>query len=227
MCLSEKTTIIEGTPQNLRITNVFCKADLGCTVDLRKITRKIWNAEDHKSRPYITIEIRNPSSNIMLYHSGKIVVYGVRSESAGRSVITKFIRKLQKIDSGCNITMKKFRVKNMIGDYQFHFQPYINIGHLFEEIASNFDAEYELDSNVLHFTHKSQTSKAKMTVSVWRDGSLRIAGGKSLRGMNEAFEFVRNALAAYEHSQLLRGFFGHTVNPEFIQSMDLSPICLV
>ena len=165
-----ESPIEENLPE-LCITTLFCTANLGCTVNLRKICQKRWNVEYCHRRSFATLRIRNPMATAQIYQSGKMIVSGVRSESEGRMVVRKFARIVQKTDTDCQVKLGIFKVRNIVGYYHFDFKSIIELSELAHQIGKSACYEPELTPN--HLTYYPLKDR-RIAVSVNATGHVKV-----------------------------------------------------
>ena len=196
-----ESPIEENLPE-LCITTLFCTANLGCTVNLRKICQKRWNIEYCHRRSFATLRIRNPMATAQIYQSGKMIVSGVRSESEGRMVVRKFARIVQKTDTDCQVKLGIFKVRNIVGYYHFDFKSIIELSELAHRIGKSTCYEPELTPN--HLTYYPLKER-QIAVSVYaKRGYVKISGGKSMQEMKQIFRSVHGHLVDYKRFVLVR-----------------------
>uniref|UniRef100_I3KSC7 Uncharacterized protein n=1 Tax=Oreochromis niloticus TaxID=8128 RepID=I3KSC7_ORENI len=86
--------------------NVISTVDLGCSLDLKFIARRMWNVE---YKPQV---IREPEATVTIFQSGKIISLGTKSVEESRLAARKFARKLQKF--GFPVRFLNFKIQNIV-----------------------------------------------------------------------------------------------------------------
>jgi transcription initiation factor TFIID TATA-box-binding protein len=90
----------------MRLTNVVCTADLGCSIDLRELTLQIANARYDPSKfSGLIWQHRRIGGNCLLFSNGKINCNGkCDSFKDGRERLRKYARLVQKL--GWNVRLQ-------------------------------------------------------------------------------------------------------------------------
>ncbi|CAI5657987.1 unnamed protein product [Oreochromis niloticus] len=184
---------LKEKPSNLVpvICNVISTVDLGCSLDLKFIARRMWNVE-YKPQTFtgIIARIREPEATVTIFQSGKIISLGTKSVEESRLAARKFARKLQKF--GFPVRFLNFKIQNIVA----------------------FCQTFPVDLAELQKVHRGQCSYEPemynglvldqitgIRVSLFSTGYINVFGAKTWAEVNEVFKTICRILREYKRER--------------------------
>jgi len=123
------------------IHNVVATANLGVSLDLKKIALTARNAEYNPRRfAAVVMRIREPKSTALVFKSGKLVVTGTKSEKDAKHAARKFGRIIMKVGYP-DAKFKEFHVENLVSTFAVPFP--IHIEQLYRDLPPERHSQYE------------------------------------------------------------------------------------
>jgi len=123
------------------VHNVVATANLGVELDLKKIAMTARNAEYNPRRfKAVIMRIREPKATALVFHSGKMVVTGTKSEADAKHAARKFGRVVVKVGYP-DVRFKEFRVENLVSMFTVPYP--IPLEQLYKDIPSGTNSQYE------------------------------------------------------------------------------------
>jgi len=121
---------------------------------------------DYFRNPYLSLQLRDPAVTASIWPTGKIVVFGAKTESAARVGSRRIARMIQKLGF-VNVKFKNFRVTGVNGCINLPFR----IKHI-EFAKKNRDALYEPELNVGDSVDYQIKHPCKARMSVFSSGKI-------------------------------------------------------
>lgn len=171
------------------LQNVVGTANLGCPLDLVDINFRTRNSEYNPQRfSGIVMRIRDPHTTSLMFHSGKMVVTGAKSEAACLLASRKFARICQKL--GNNVHFHGFRVTNMVATCDLKFPIRVENLNMMHGQFSSY--EPELFPGLVY-----RMVCPRVVVLVFVNGKLCFTGAKSVDELNLALENIYPILKSF------------------------------
>ena len=160
----------------MRIVNVVLTANLGCDIDLRHVTYARHRIE-YKRKQFPAAIWKELKSCCLLFRTGRLVLCGAASVEEGRRHIRQYARLIQKL--GYPVTLTCVKVQTMTATHDFGCRIYLERLHQFLGIGSDYTPE--LHSALIYKT------QSKKSASVFYNGKMILAGGRSVQDLEEFF----------------------------------------
>ncbi|CAF0963644.1 unnamed protein product [Adineta steineri] len=195
-------TTVAMTPMTPRITNVLdikpslqnivATANLGCKLDLKRITSQARNAEYNPKRfAAVIMRIRNPRTTALIFQSGKMVCTGGKSENDASQAARRFARIIQKL--GFEVKFSDFKIQNVVGSADLKFK--IRLGVL--QVAHTNFCRYEPEvfPGLIY-----QMKELKVALLIFASGKVVLTGAKTRESIYKAFEQIFPILCQFRHT---------------------------
>jgi transcription initiation factor TFIID TATA-box-binding protein len=169
---------------------VVATVNLDCPLDLKQIALHARNAEYNPKRfAAVIMRIREPKSTALIFHSGKMVCTGAKSEQEARLAARKYARILQKL--GFSVTFKEFKIQNMVGSCDVRFP--IRLEGLASTQHSTFCSyEPELFPGLIY-----RMADPKVVLLIFVSGKVVLTGAKKREDIYRAFENIYPVLKEF------------------------------
>ena len=93
---------------------------MGVKLDLKEIALHARNAEYNPKRfAAVIMRIREPKTTALIFHSGKMVCTGAKSEEESKLAARKYARIIQKL--GFPAKFQDFKIQNIVGSCDIKF----------------------------------------------------------------------------------------------------------
>jgi transcription initiation factor TFIID TATA-box-binding protein len=176
------------------LQNIVSTVNLGCTLDLRKIALGARNAEFNPRRfSAVVMRIREPKTTALIFHTGKVVVTGARTEELSRLAARKYARIIQKLGFE-NVRFLDFQVQNMVGSCHAGFA--VRLEGLAADHEDYASYEPELFPGLIY-----RMVEPKLVLLVFVSGNVVITGAKNREEIYKAFENLFPVLAMFKKAQ--------------------------
>jgi transcription initiation factor TFIID TATA-box-binding protein len=163
-----------------KINNICAFIDVGCHLDLKKIYFNVRNAEySPQMMNCVFLHIYEPRSTVKIFKNGKIVSFGTNCVSDSITVMKTVVRILQRLDFG-NVSYGGFKVFNVVGSSDVYFPVHL------EDLALEYPQFCTFEPEIfpgLFF----RTEEPKVCMTVFVNGKITFAGGKSEQELRMAF----------------------------------------
>jgi transcription initiation factor TFIID TATA-box-binding protein len=179
----------------LRMQNVMATLNLGCRVDLDKITQTARNAEYNPKRfQAVIMRIREPKTTALIFGSGKMIVTGAKSEDDASNAAKKYTAIVAKV--GFPVSFKEFKIQNITCTCDCGFP--IKIEHLSYAYSQNSTYEPELFPGLIY---RMQDPKCVLLVFV--SGKVVLTGAKTVQALTEGFQMLYPKLCEFRKKHIL------------------------
>jgi len=81
---------------DIKVSNVVCKFRVRCHINLRKLAQEAFNTEYDAAHSKVTLRLRKPHCIANIWSSGKIAIFGAKSEALCKQGARRVARLLQK-----------------------------------------------------------------------------------------------------------------------------------
>ncbi|CAF4067447.1 unnamed protein product [Rotaria sp. Silwood1] len=156
------------------LQNIVATANLGCELDLKRITSQARNAEYNPKRfAAVIMRIRNPRTTALIFKSGKIVCTGAKSEEAASQAARRFARVIQKLNF--SVKFGDFKIQNIVGSADLKFK--IRLGALQVAHMNFCRYEPEIFPGLIY-----QMKELKMALLIFASGKVVLTGKMNRKG---------------------------------------------
>lgn len=172
------------------LQNIVATVNLGCPLNLKDIAMRARNAEYNPKRfSAVIMRIREPKTTALIFHSGKVVVTGARTEEQSRLAARKYARIVQKLGNP-SVQFSEFRVQNMVGSADVRFP--IRLEGLANEHEDYSSYEPELFPGLIY-----RMVEPKIVMLIFVSGKVVLTGAKTREQIYDAFEHIYPVLADF------------------------------
>ena len=172
------------------LQNIVATVNLGCPLDLRKITTAARNTEYNPQRfPALIMRIRDPKATALIFASGKVVCTGTKSEEMAKYAAKKFARIIQKI--GFQVKFKGFKVQNIVASCDVKFP--IRLEQLSQEVDRFSTYEPEIFPGLIF-----RMAEPRVSLLIFVSGKIVLSGAKSIADIRNAFNNIIPILRKYQ-----------------------------
>jgi transcription initiation factor TFIID TATA-box-binding protein len=190
----------EGTQENApvssvngikpQVQNVVSTVNLGCQLNLKEIALKARNAEYNPRRfAAVVMRIREPKTTALIFHSGRMVCTGAKSEEDSRLASRKYARIIQKL--GFNPKFTEFKIQNVVASCDVGFP--IKLENLSFAHSQFARYEPELFPGLVY-----RMMKPKIVLLIFVSGKIVLTGAKHRKEIDEAFDNIYPILLDYK-----------------------------
>jgi len=162
------------------IRNVVSTVSLDCELDLQEVHFRTRNSEYNPSRFHgVIMRMRDPRCTALIFHTGKIICTGARSEEDAHLGSRKFARIMQKL--GYPTRFSDFRVQNVVATVDLRFP--IRLENL-NQVHGQFSSyEPELFPGLIY-----RMVKPRLVLLIFVNGKLVFTGARSRNDIQDALE---------------------------------------
>ncbi|KAI3884832.1 hypothetical protein MKX03_009922 [Papaver bracteatum] len=166
-----------------RIQNIVSTVDLDCKLDLKEIALKARNAEYNPKRfSAVIMRLKDPKTTGLIFHSGKVVCTGAKTEEQSKLAARKYARIVQKL--GFPAKFKDFKIQNIVTSCDVNFV--IRLEAFQYSNGARFSKyEPELFPGMVY-----RMKKPKVTMLIFVSGKVVITGAKNKGEAYTAFENI-------------------------------------
>lgn len=165
-----------------KLQNLVATVNMDCKLDLHKIALTARNAEYNPKRfSAVILRIHEPKTTALIFHSGKMVVTGAKSEADARTSAKKYARIVQKL--GFKVNFKDFKIQNIVGSCDVKFPIRLEGISLSHSHFSNY--EPELFPGLIY-----RMRSPKIVLLIFVSGKVVLTGAKSRKEIYTAFEAI-------------------------------------
>ena len=176
--------------------NVVASFEVGCTLDLAIIASKARNVEyNPKRNNALVMRIRDPKTTALLFHSGKLLIMGAKSETNCRLAGRKFARILQKLGYPARFT--EFRVRNLVATAKTDFPIRLEALMLAHQSFAHYEPEI-FPGLIYHIQNP------KVVLLIFSNGQIVFTGAKDYFTITSAFRSILPVLEQHKHTIVLR-----------------------
>ena len=178
-----------------KITNVVAAGNLGLELDLYKLPMKFSNIEyEPEQFPGAILKFNKPKATLLIFKNGKIVIVGCKHRKTIEEAIVKAYDMLHsvasKITKRFNPKKPDYEVTNIVASADLHIEM-----DLFKVVLeADEDIEYEPEQfpgAILKLRNP------KISILIFKNGKLIIAGAKSKKEIEQAIEKTRRILMPF------------------------------
>ena len=175
------------------IQNIVSTANLECELNLKAIALLLENAVYNPKRfSGLIMRIKEPKSTALIFNSGKIVVFGAKTEEDSKKASRKFAKTLKSLNF--NVIFKNFRIQNIVASCDVKFEIRLNALNLYMKVKgkkAHYEPEvfpgliYRYSDN--NSNYNENNNKLNLVFLVFSSGKIVIAGAKSRDQIYNAF----------------------------------------
>lgn len=181
--------------QGIKLQNVVATINLGVNIDLEKLSQTVSNAEYNPRRfAAVIMRIREPRTTALIFHSGKMIVTGAKTEQDSRTGGKKYVQIIQKV--GFAATFRDYKIQNMTATCDMGFP--IRLEGLVYAHSQQATYEPELFPGLVY-----KMAHPKVTFLVFVSGKVVATGAKSEEMIEEGFSLLYPFLADFRKKSIL------------------------
>lgn len=179
----------------LKIQNITSTFSLKLPLELNALARQLWNVEYNPRRfNALILRTREPRITALVFHTGKLVVIGAKSEEASREgarKVSKLIKRaLKKKPSFCN---DDFHMQNIVASSQTNYR--ICLEALFEGKPGFVYYEPENFCPAAKMYYKKG---GKLIALIFRTGKLIYTGTTDFREIEDFHSYLQRLLLRFK-----------------------------
>eukprot|EP00053_Salpingoeca_punica_P004741 m.50702 g.50702 ORF g.50702 m.50702 type:complete len:199 (-) comp12928_c0_seq1:328-924(-) len=172
-----------------QLQNVVVTVNLGCPLQLKDIALHARNAEYNPKRfSAVVMRIREPRSTALVFHTGKMVCTGTKSEEQAYHASRKYARIIQKL--GFPVVFKDFKVQNMVASSDVRFP--VRLEGLAVSHPMFCSYEPEIFPGLVY-----RMQKPKLVLLIFVSGKVVITGAKAREDIHTAFTYIHQILLTF------------------------------
>jgi len=172
------------------IQNIISTVNLGCILDLKKISQIGYNVEYKPERfNALIMRIKSPKTTTLVFSSGKIVCTGAKTEKESYRASTRFARIIQKF--GFAVKFLNFKIQNFVASVNLNFKINITLLSQFHFDFCNF--EPELFPGLIY-----RMKNPSVLFAIFNSGKINITGANKHSEIFEGFEKLFSSLKNFK-----------------------------
>lgn len=176
------------------INNIVCTVNLGCNLNLKEIAFKAINSEYKPNKfPGILMKIKEPKTIARIFHNGKMICMGAKSEDDSKRACREFCKILKSLNYP--IVLTDYKIQNIVGSFNVKFRIPLNLlsNYIIKKVGEsmvNYTPELFPGLSYHYISDKKKDSKEKpnIVILVYNSGNIVITGAKESKQIYEAFE---------------------------------------
>ena len=177
------------------ITNVVAAGNLGLELDLYKLPLRFKNIEyEPEQFPGAILKFNKPKATLLVFKNGKIVVVGCKDRKTIEEAIVKAYEMLKPVASR---VVKKLDKKNL--DYSItNMVAAADLGIEMDLFRVTLELEEDIEYEPEQFPGAIlKLRDIGVSILVFKNGKLIIAGGRTERDVSRALERVKKLLSRF------------------------------
>jgi transcription initiation factor TFIID TATA-box-binding protein len=179
----------------IKLQNVVATVNLGVNIDLEKLTQTVSNAEYNPRRfAAVIMRIREPRTTALVFHSGKMIVTGAKTEADSRLGARKYVQIIQKV--GFAATYRDYKIQNLTATSDMGFP--IRLEGLVYAHSQYATYEPELFPGLVY-----KMTNPKVVFLVFVSGKVVATGAKSEKMIELGFGTLYPYLAEFRKKSIL------------------------
>lgn len=179
----------------IKLQNVVATINLGVQIDLEKLSQTVSNAEYNPRRfSAVIMRIREPRTTALIFHSGKMIVTGAKTEQDSRTAAKKYVQIIQKV--GFAAHFRDYKIQNMTATCDMGFP--IRLEGLVYAHSQQATYEPELFPGLVY-----KMANPKVVFLVFVSGKVVATGAKSEEIIEEGFGALYPYLAEFRKKSIL------------------------
>ncbi|GLH13320.1 TATA-box-binding protein [Gryllus bimaculatus] len=172
------------------LQNVVSTVNMGCTLDLQKITFCTRMSEYNPARfSGVVMRIREPHTTALIFRSGKMVVTGAKTEGEAHLASRKYARIIQKL--GFSVRFMDFKIQNIVGTFDVKFP--IRVEDLNQVHGQFCRYEPELFPGLIY-----RMVKPRVVLLIFVNGKIVLTGARNRTELREALQIMYPVLKSFK-----------------------------
>lgn len=168
---SSNNTVSSPVFDDFVIQNIVSTVELGCSLDLKNIVIKARNAEyNPKHYSCLIMRIKNPKTTAIIFHNGKIIVLGAKSEETSRLAAKKFASIIKTIGYD-DVKFNNFKIQNIVALYDVKYP--VKLDRLYNYQYQYCTYEPEIFPGLIY-----HLKNPKLMMHIFVNGKIVFAGAK-------------------------------------------------
>jgi transcription initiation factor TFIID TATA-box-binding protein len=178
----------------LKISNITATANVGERLDLPELSRLLWNVE-YKPKRFnaLILRTRKPRVTALLFHTGRIVIVGARSEEESRSGAEKVTKLIGRATKKKHYQMKDFSIQNIAASSSVHFR--VSLEELCASKPEFTFYEPDLFTPACQLRYKKDE---KLLALIFRTGKIIYTGTTDYKSIEDFHSYVRRYLLRFK-----------------------------
>lgn len=186
---------LEQQEQGIKLQNVVATINLNVNIDLEKLSQTVSNAEYNPRRfAAVIMRIREPRTTALIFHSGKMIVTGAKTERDSKHAGRKYVQIIKKV--GFPATFGDYKIQNMTATCDMGFP--IRLEGLVYAHSQQATYEPELFPGLVF-----KMVDPKVVFLVFVSGKVVATGAKSEAIIEEGFEKLYPELTEFRKKSIL------------------------
>lgn len=177
-----------------KLQNIVSTVNLQCKLDLRDIALRARNAEYNPKRfAAVIMRIKEPKTTALIFHSGKMVCTGARSEEDSKKAARQYAKIIQKL--GNQVKFTEFTIQNIVGSCDVKFP--IRLEGLSASEHSKFCSyEPEMFPGLIY-----RMSSPKIVLLIFVSGKIVLTGAKNRTDIFKAHDNILPVLRQFKKNE--------------------------
>lgn len=177
----------------LKIQNITSTGSVNQSLDLEELARRLWNVEYNPRRfNALVLRMRKPRVTALIFHTGKIVIVGAKSEADSKTGGEKACKLIRRASGKKKLRHEDFRVQNIVASGKFPY--HINLGELSEQ--RNVYYQPEKFSPACQLRYKIGE---KLIALIFQSGKLIFTGTTDYSKIDDFSCYLRRFLLRFRH----------------------------
>lgn len=192
---------VMNEPMAPKLENIVSTVNFDCELDLRQIALHAKNAEYNPKRfAAVIMRIRTPKTTALVFHSGKMVCTGAKSEADSETAARKYAKTIKKL--GFNVKFKEFKIQNIVASASANFL--VNLEVLRNQHQKFCTYDPEIFPGLIY-----RMVQPKIVLLLFSSGKVVLTGAKKREELIEAFNKIYPTLCCCRKKQCLLTTFEH------------------
>jgi transcription initiation factor TFIID TATA-box-binding protein len=189
--ITQETIKDENRP---KLQNIVSTVNLQCKLDLRDIALRARNAEYNPKRfAAVIMRIKEPKTTALIFHSGKMVCTGARSEEDSKKAARQYAKIIQKL--GNQVKFTEFTIQNIVGSCDVKFP--IRLEGLSASEHSKFCSyEPEMFPGLIY-----RMANPKIVLLIFVSGKIVLTGAKNRTDIFKAHDNILPVLRQFKKNE--------------------------
>ena len=179
-----------STGSKPELQNIVSTVNMGCKLDLRTIALNARNAEYNPRRfAAVIMRIREPKTTALIFHSGKMVCTGAKSEDESKTAAKRYAHIIKKI--GFPAKFGEFKIQNIVGSCDVGFP--IRLEGLNNDHGNFCHYEPEIFPGLIYRMHEP-----KIVLLIFVSGKIVLTGARQREDLYTAYENIHPVLMQFK-----------------------------
>lgn len=165
-----------------KLENIVSTVNFDCKLELRKIALQAKNAEYNPKRfAAVIMRIRDPKTTALIFHSGKMVCTGAKTEADSETAARKYAKTIKKL--GFDVKFKEFTIQNIVGSSSVNFLINLEALKVIHQKFCTYDPE--IFPGLIY-----RMEQPHVVLLIFCSGKVVLTGAKKREQLTEAFKKI-------------------------------------